>query len=177
MPTVFETTMFRAHWGFSRVEPNKNKKPTETGVIEPNVRVIEEELAGIMLQIQHGNWEIKSTVPLIASEYATHSLVNKQLDQSYAVGWGYGAAFTDGILFLCQRKIEVTEEEFNAREEKRIALEATHKQERIKAFEAEFPITEKRKLLGGTIYIFRGKDYANKAAAEFERDAMLAKMR
>ena len=177
MPAIFETAMFRAHWGYTRTEPQKNKKTGDIGVVEPNVRAIEEELASIMVQIEQGNWEIKSTLPLIASEYATHSTINKQMDQSYAFGHAYGAAFTDGIIFLCQRKIDLSEDEFNAREQKRLVQEAMRKAERIKTFEAEFPITEKRKLLGATLYVFRGREYANKALAEADRDAALARMR
>jgi hypothetical protein len=177
MPAIFETTMFRAHWGYSRIEQQKNKKPSDIGVIEPNVRAIEDELVSVMAQIEQGNWEIKSTLPLIASEYVTHSTINKQMDQSYAFGYGYGAAFTDGIIFLCQRKIELSEDEFAAREQTRVAQESTRKTERLKAFEAEFPITEKRKLLGGTIYTFKGKEYTNKAAAEADRNEILARMK
>jgi hypothetical protein len=146
MPAIFETTMFRAHWGFTRIEPQKNKKTGDIGIVEPNVRAIEDELASVMAQIEQGNWEIKSTLPLIASEYATHSTINKKMDQSYAFGYGYGAAFTDGIIFLCQRKIEVSEDEFAAREQARLTQENTRKTERIKAFEAEFPIRPLLKL-------------------------------
>ena len=169
--------MFRAHWGFTRIEPQKNKKTGDIGVVEPNVRAIEDELASVMAQIEQGNWEIKSTLPLIASEYVTHSTVNKQMDQSYAFAYGYGAPFTDGIIFLCQRKIELSEDEFTAREQARISQETTRKTERLKAFEVEFPITEKRKLLGGTLYTFKSKEYATKAAAEAERNEMLARMK
>ncbi len=177
MPAIFETTMFRAHWGFTRVEPQKNKKTGDIGVVEPNVRAIEDELTNTMAQIEQGNWEIKSTLPLIASEYTTHSTVNKQMDQSYAFAYGYGAPFTDGIIFLCQRKIEMSEDEFAAREQARLVHEAVRKAERIKAFETEFPISEKRKLLGGTLYIFKGKEYTTKAAAEADREDMLARMK
>ncbi len=177
MPAIFETAMFRAHWGFTRVEPQKNKKTGDVGVVEPNVRAIEDELASIMAQIEQGNWEIKSTLPLIASEYATHSTISKQVDQSYAFGYAYGAPFTDGMIFLCQRKIDMSEDEFNAREQKRLVQEATRKAERIKAFETEFPVTEKRKLLGATTYFFKGREYASRALAETDRDAALAQMR
>ncbi len=177
MPVIFETAMFRAHWGFTRIEPHKNKKTGDIGIIEPNVRAIEDELANTMVQIEQGNWEIKSTLPLIASEYATHSTINKQMDQSYAFAYGYGAPFTDGIIFLCQRKTQVSEDEFAAREQTRLVQEATRKAERIKAFETEFPITEKRKLLGGTIYIFKGMEYTNKTIAEAERNEILARMK
>jgi hypothetical protein len=177
MPAIFETTMFRAHWGYSRIEPQKNKKIIDIGVIEPNVRAIEDELASVMAQIEQGNWEIKSTLPLIASEYATHSTINKQMDQSYAYGYGYGAAFTDGIIFLCQRKIELSDDEFSTREQTRLTQETARKTERLKAFETEFPITQKRKLLGGTIHIFKGKEYTTKAAAEADRNEILARMK
>ena len=177
MPAVYETMTFRAHWGFTRSEQQKAGKHTETGVIEPNWKSAEDELAGVMAEIEEGNWEIKSTVPLIASEYATHTTIHRQVEQSYGAGWGYGAAFTDGIIFLCQRRVEMTDEAFSTYETARKEREERRKIERIKAFTSEFPITEKRKLIGSTQFVFKGKDYPTRAAAEIDRDAAIARIR
>ncbi len=177
MPAIFETAMFRAHWGFTRIEPPKNKKNGDSGVIEPNWQAAEDEISAIMTQIEQGNWEIKSTLPLIASEYATHTTINKQVEQSYALGWAYGAPFTDGIIFMCQRKVELSDEDFEARENVRNERELARKSERLKAFATEFPITEKRKLIGGTTFLFKGKEYTSRAAAETDRDAQMSRLR
>ncbi len=177
MPAIFETATFRAHWGFTRSEQQKAGKHTETGIIEPNWKMAEEELASIMAEIEQGNWEIKSTVPLIASEYATHTTIHRQVDQSYGAGWGYGAAFTDGIIFLCQRRIEMSDEAYTEYETARMVREDARKIDRIKAFAEEFPIVEKRKLIGSTQFLFKGKEYPTRAAAEADRDAMMARIK
>ena len=177
MPSVFETMTFRAHWGYTRSEQQKAGKHTETGVIEPNWKSAEDELAGVMAEIEAGNWEIKSTVPLIASEYATHLTVHRQVEQSYGAGWGYGAAFTDGIIFLCQRRVEMSDEAFGDYEAARKDREEKRKIERIKSFTSEFPISEKRKLIGQTQFVFKGRDYPTRAAAEADRDAAIARIR
>ena len=177
MPQIFETMTFRAHWGFTRSEQQKAGKHTEVGIVEPNWKSAEEELAGVMAEIEEGNWEIKSTVPLIASEYATHTTVHRQVDQSYGAGWGYGAAFTDGIIFLCQRRVEMDDEAFATYEGARRQREEMRKIERIKSFTAAYPIIEKKKLIGSTLYTFKGKDYATRAAAEADRDAAIARIR
>ena len=177
MPAVYETMTFRAHWGFTRSEQQKSGKHTEVGIVEPNWTSAEDELQGIMAEIEEGNWEIKSTVPLIASEYATHTTVHRQVDQSYGAGWGYGAAFTDGIIFLCQRRVEMSDEAFGDYEAARKQREEVRKIDRIKAFTSQFPIVEKKKLIGSTTYSFKGKDYSTRTAAETDRDAAIARIR
>ena len=177
MPSVFETMTFRAHWGFNRSEVQKAGKHTEIAIIEPNWKSAEEELAGVMAEIEEGNWEIKSTIPLVASEYATHTTVHRQVDQSYGAGWGYGAAFTDGLILLCQRRVEMSDEAFADYETARKDREEKRKIERIKAFTSEFPITEKRKIIGSTQFVFKGKEYATRASAEADRDAAIVRIR
>jgi hypothetical protein len=177
MPSIFETTMFRAHWGFTRAEQPKAGKHTEVGIVEPNWKSAEDEIAVVMADIEEGNWEIKASLPLIASEYATHREINRQTDQSYAVGWGYGAPFTDGVIFLCQRKLEMSETDFAIYEAKRSEKETERRAERLRSFAAEFPISEKRKLLGSTVYLFKSKEYPTRTAAEAERDAAMARIK
>jgi len=177
MPHVFETMTFRAHWGFTRSEQQKAGKHTEVGIVEPNWRSAEDELSAIMAEIEEGNWEIKGTVPLVASEYATHTTIHRQVEQSYAAGWGYGAPFTDGVIFLCQRRVEMADDAFAEYETARKAREETRKIERIKTFSAENPIIEKKKLIGSTTWSFRGKDYPSKAAAEADRDAAITRIK
>ncbi len=177
MPAIFETATFRAHWGFTRTDQPKSSKLTDSGVIEPNWKRAEDELAGTMAEIEQGNWEIKSAIPLMASEYATHTNINREMDRSYGVGWGYGAAFTDGIIFLCQRKVMLSDEDFALREASRNERETARKAEKLKAFAEEFPITKKRKLIGGDIFLFKGKEYNSRETADAAREAALAKVR
>ena len=139
MPAIYETMTFRAHWGFTRSEQQKSGKHTEVGIVEPNWKSAEDEIAGVMAEIEEGNWEIKSTVPLIASEYATHVTAHRQVDQSYGAGWGYGAAFTDGIIFLCQRRVEMNDDAFGEYEAARKQREDMRKIERIKGIHKPVP--------------------------------------
>jgi hypothetical protein len=162
MRDLLETRMFRLHWGNQHAGPKT--KGQEGGIVQANELMMEERIASILGEITDGNWEIKATLPITASEFST--LATQPVKSGSVFGTSFAAPFTDGVILLCQRQRAVDPERHAA-----IMFERQERQERIlqqkrELFLRDNPVTEKRKLMGGRLYLFRGREYPTREAAE-----------
>jgi hypothetical protein len=159
---VLETRMFRLHWGNQHGGPKV--KGQEGGIVQANEPAMEERIASVLGEITDGNWEIKATLPITASEFST--LATQPVKNGSVFGTAFAAPFTDGVVLLCQRQRTVDPERHAA-----IMAERQERQERIlqqkrEIFLRDNPVTEKRKLIGGRLYLFRGREFPTREAAE-----------
>lgn len=163
MRDLLETRMFRLHWG-NQHSTGQRSKTLDSGIVSANELAMEESIARALAEITDGGWEIKASLPVTASEFSTQMSPASKTTASVATS--FAAPFTDGVVLLCQRRRMVDEEAFN-----QISAEREERQERIRkerreAFLRDNPVTEKRKLIGSKSYLFRGRDFPSREAAE-----------
>ena len=176
MPTVYETKWFRRHWGWRRTN-RKDTKSGEYGFMEPDREKIDKVMSDLTDTLNNEGWEIKSAIPLTSSEYSTTALSNVAGFQStWGAGYGYGAGYTDGVILICQRATEISEEESATRRAASIAkLEAEARQAAAKKAgaavrEEEIQIVSKG-MFKADAYRYEGVEYASRANAEAKREA------
>jgi len=156
MPRIYETKWFRRHFGRERTD---NKLIT----FGANQTDIDTAMREVLAELEN-EWEIKSIVPIIASiQYspATHGGVHP----------GYiTLPYTDGILIVCQRSFEISEEELAVR--KQAAIEKKDRENRMKRAAAILTesIEVRKALLGRTKYVWRGIEFDTEAEALRRRD-------
>jgi hypothetical protein len=163
MRDLLETRMFRLHWGNKHASEQKTKSG-ESGIVGANETALEERFSAIIGEITDGGWEIKASLPVTASEFSMQLTPATKTAAAYATS--FAAPFTDGVVLLCQRRRYVDEETYAAITSARSERQERLQRERRDAFLREHPITEKRKLIGGRTYVFRGQDFTSREAAE-----------
>ena len=177
VPTVYETKWFRQHWSFKRT--GVQSKPTfDRGFLEPDWDKIDKVMNDLTDTLNNEGWEIKSAIPLISSEYSTTGLTNSTgvFQGQWGGGYGYGAGYTDGVILICQRATEISEEESATRRAARVAkLEAEARQAAAKKAgaavrEEEIQIVSKG-MFKSDAYRYEGVEYASRADAEAKREA------
>jgi hypothetical protein len=171
MPHLLETRMFRLHWGNAHSAQSKTKTG-ESGIVQPSEPALEDRMAQVLAEITDGNWEIKASLPLTASEFAT--IAAQPVKNGTVFGTSYAAPFTDGVVLLCQRQRSVDEESFATIHAEREERQSRIRSARRDVFLKEHPVSEKRKLIGGRTYVFRGVDYATREEAEAAQALALA---
>jgi hypothetical protein len=163
MRELMETRMFRLHWG-NRHTAEQKTKTGDGGIVQPNELAMEERISQVIGEITDGNWTIKASLPITASEYVTQiALASKTAP---AMATSYAAPFTDGVILLCQRNRIVDEEAYYQITSERQERQDRIQKERREVFLQDNPITEKRKLIGAKSFQFRGRDYTTREAAE-----------
>jgi hypothetical protein len=163
MHDLLETRMFRLHWGNQHGNTPKGKS-TDGGIVQANEVAMDEKIAAILGEITDGNWEIKASLPITASEFST--MATQPVKNGTVYGTSFAAPFTDGVILLCQRVRFVDEETHIAITNERLERQERMLKDRRENFLRDNPITEKRKLIGGKTYAFRGRDFASREAAE-----------
>ena len=177
MPTVYETKWFRQHWGWKRTERN-NTKSGDYGFMNPDWDSIDKVMNDLADTLNNEGWEIKSAIPLISSEYSTTGLTNSTgvFQGQWGGGYGYGAGYTDGVILICQRATEISDEESATRRAARVAkLEAEARQAAAKKAgaairEEEIQIVSKG-MFKADAYRYDGVEYGSRADAEAKREA------
>jgi hypothetical protein len=170
MRDLLETRMFRLHWGNRHASEQKTKSG-ESGIVGANEAAMEERIAAVLGEITDGGWEIRASLPVTASEFSTQ--LTPAIKGSPAYATSFAAPFTDGVVLLCQRRRYVDEESYAAITAERAERQERLLRERRDSFIREFPITEKRKLIGGRTYQFRGRDFASREEAEAAQSVAL----
>jgi hypothetical protein len=163
MRDLLETRMFRLHWGNRHASEQKTKNG-ESGVIGANESAMEDRIASVLSEITDGGWEIKASLPVTASEFSTQLTPAAKGASAFATS--FAAPFTDGVVLLCQRRRFVEEDAYAAIMAERMERQERVQRERRESFLRDYPVTEKRKLIGGRTYHFRGQDYPTRDAAE-----------
>jgi hypothetical protein len=163
MRELMETRMFRLNWGNQHTAEVKSKAG-DGGIVQANEFTMEERIAQVMGEITDGNWNIKASMPITASEYVTQ--LAPATKTAPAMATSYAAPFTDGVILLCQRSRLVDEEAYYQITAERQERQDRIQKERREAFLQNNPITEKRKLIGSKSFQFRGRDYPTREAAE-----------
>jgi hypothetical protein len=163
MPQLLETRMFRLNWGNAHSSEQKGKTG-ESGIIEARQDELDASMARVLAEINDGGWEIKASLPLSASEFSTQVVQPQRNAAGYVTS--FAAPFTDGVVLLCQRHREMSEESYAAIMAERDSRQEKLLRDRREAFLAANPISEKRKLIGANSFQFRGKDYPTREAAE-----------
>ena len=177
MPTVYETKWFRKHWGWKRTN-TKDTKSTDYGFMVPDWERIDKVMSDLTDTLNNEGWEIKSAIPLISSEYSTTGLTNSTgvFQGQWGGGYGYGAGYTDGVILICQRATEISDEESATRRAARVAkLEAEARQAAAKKAgaairEEEIQIVSKG-MFKADAYRYDGVEYGSRADAEAKREA------
>ena len=177
MPVVYETRWFRRHWGWKRTN-TKSTKTTEYGVMEANWEAIDTQMRELSDELNMDGWEIKSVIPLISSEYQTHALLNSTgaFQGAWGGGHGYGAAYSDGIVLLCQRAIEMSAEQYAARQgeiadRKALKLRQAALKQEATAIRAEVIEPVSKGVFKGSTYRYGGVEYATESEAAAVREA------
>jgi hypothetical protein len=173
MPMLLESRTFRIHWGNHHSNEQKSKNG-ESGIVQPNEMAMENAIAAVMRAITDGDWDIKASMPLTASEF---NLSAAQANRGATTpGFGYSTAFTDGMIFICQRRRLVDDETYRTTMIERDDRMNAAREKNREAFLKDFPVTEKKKLFGGGSFQFRGKDYATREEAETAQNEALAQI-
>jgi hypothetical protein len=171
MPMLLESRTFRVHWGNLHSNEQKTKNG-ESGIVQPNEPGMENAIAGVMREITDGDWEIKTSLPLTASEF---NLSATQANRGATTpGFGYSTAFTDGMIFICQRRRLVDDETYRLTMIEREDRMNANRDKKRDTFLKEFPVTEKKKLFGSGSFQFRGKDFLTREEAEAAQAEALA---
>lgn len=114
MPVIYETRWFRRCWSWVRRE-EESTGAAYWATFEPSFSQIDEAMNSILSELTSEDWEIKSVMPLTAARTFVEGLRNNAglLNSTWGGGYGFGAAFTCGVVILCQRRLDLTEEELN----------------------------------------------------------------
>ncbi|WP_332688620.1 hypothetical protein [Bosea sp. (in: a-proteobacteria)] len=186
MPRILETCTRRLYCG-CQDEGRGSKGDAAWGHVVPDRAALDERLAELVTELTEGGWEIKTVTPLTASYYYSASQYMVSLDRSNSGGYGlgYGAPYTEGLVVLAQRWVEISEaqqEERERRAAERAAAEAAAAlQARRDARE-----TELAKLAAEPVgkagllrdkWRFRGQDYPTEALAQGAKDAAVKALR
>lgn len=177
MPTVYETKWFRQHWSWKRTNA-KVTKSSDYGILEPDWERIDKTMNDLAALLNNEGWEIKTAIPLISSEYSTTGLWNTTglLQGVWGGGYGYGAGYTDGIILICQRATEISDEENASRQKARsdrLVAEArqTAAKEAGAAVRQEQLELVSKGMFKADAYRYDGVEYASRADAEAKREA------
>jgi hypothetical protein len=173
MPALLETRMFRLHWGNAHSNVQKSKTG-DSGIVQPNELAMEDRIAATLAEITDGNWEIKASLPVTASEYSTQ--LGQANRNAPAIATSFAAPFTDGVILLCQRARNVDEATHLSIMDERRERQERLTEARREVFMRDNPVTEKRKLIGGKTWQFRGRDYQSREAAEAAQSLALDNM-
>jgi hypothetical protein len=183
MPHIFETRWFRRHWGLVVTEQS-SKGHAHWATYEPNWKKIDEVMNALLAEIGRDEWEIKSVIPLTSSRTYVEGLINNHgmFQNTWGAGYGYGAPYAEGVVLICQRRVELTEAEYaewraakeakarQAAEEKAAAQRAEERKAAAKAIR-DTPIEN---VSGGLFararYRFDGVEYDDNAAAMAARE-------
>jgi hypothetical protein len=177
VPTVYETKWFRKHWGWRRTNRN-NTKSGDYGFMEPDWEKIDKTMNDLTDTLNNEGWEIKTTIPLISSEYSTTGLSNSAgaFQGSWGGGYGYGAGYTDGVILICQRATEISEEESAVRKKARAdrlaaeARQAAANEAGAAVRKEQIEIVSKG-MFKADAYRYEGVEYASRVDAEAKREA------
>lgn len=131
-------------------------------------------------------YEIKASIPLTTS-MGEYNAVWWKGNGGY--GYGYGVSQITGMAVLVQREEEVSQEEYDRRlaaQKKRYQLEKNlpdlrrqceklQKDVQYYASVASEDITEKKKLIGGAVYLLGSLEFSSRAEAQAKLDEITAK--
>jgi hypothetical protein len=85
--------------------------------------------------------------------------VARRRGSGHGGGRAHASSYTDGVVIICQRVVEVTEEEFAAQKQANAETKDRAKRaKRVAAVRAE-PIEVKKAVFGRTKYIWRGVEF------------------
>lgn len=179
MPQVIETMSRRVHWGWVSTNTGRSGH-SDWGNIEADWNTIDGKMNELANALTEEGWEIRSVVPLVGSRFYTEGLTNRDgVSTSWGAGYGYGAAYTEGVVVMCQRWVEISQEEHDRRQQRRAEsararAAAQAAKERQDAHDQVMAKSIDRKGLFDANYVFDGQTYGSKAEAEAAR-ARLAK--
>lgn len=177
MPLVYETRTFRRNFGCNKVALKGSimEPKWERVSIGPHPETIDVAMAELTAEINNLGWEIKSIVPLTVTEYQ-YEYFGSPIRIG---GLAYAAPYTGGIIAICQRAVEMSEEEYATY---RIAMK--HKFDVVAAGDtcrktirdaanvrAQSIAEMKKGMMGPKTYVFDEVSYTDKASAEAAREA------
>jgi len=186
MPRTLETCTRRLYCG-CRDEDTGSKGDASWGHLAPNRNVLDEKLAALTTELSEGGWEIKAVTPLTASYYHAASRFDISMDRSNWGGYGvgYGAPYTEGLVVIAQRWIEISEAQQAERDRQAAARKADETAAALQT-KRDARAGELAKLAGEPIakagllrdkWRFRGQDYPTQALAQGARDSALRALR
>ncbi|KUL96531.1 hypothetical protein DK26_07080 [Bosea sp. WAO] len=186
MPRILETCTHRLYCG-SQDESTGSKGDAQWGHVVPDRAALDEQLAALAAELSEGGWEIKAVTPLIASYYYAASQYMVSLDRSNWGGYGvgYGAPYTEGLVVVAQRWVEITREQQDERErrgaeraaaEAAAALEARRQAREVELARLAAEPVGKAGLLRDK-WRFRGQDYPTEALAQSAKEAAYKALR
>lgn len=186
MPRLIESCTRRLHCGY-RNEDTGSKGDAVWGNITPDRSTLDEQLSGLIAELTEGGWEIKSVTPLTSSYYYAASQYSVSLDRTNWGGYGvgYGAPYTEGLVVMAQRWVEITEAQQAERDRERAqrqaveaaaALEAKREQRQGELARLTAEPVAKAGLLRDK-WRFRSQDYPTEALAQGAKDAALKALR
>lgn len=186
MPRILETCTHRLYCG-SENEGTGSKADAQWGHVVPDRAALDEQLAALATELSEGNWEIKTVTPLTASFYHYASQYMVSLDRSNWGGYGvgYGAPYTEGLVVVAQRWVEITQEQQDERErraaeraaaEAAAALEAKRRTREAELAKLAAEPVGKAGLLRDK-WRFRGQDYPTEALAHSAKEVALKALR
>lgn len=174
MPKILETRYWRFYCGFTQTGYG-SKGDSEWGHLRPDTESLDAKLDTLIKEASENGWEIKSVTPLTASYHYTASQFLVSMDRSNYGGYGvgYGAPYTEGLIVIGQRWVDVSDEEIAERDRiaeskaaEAAALALSRRQQaraaELAALEAE-PV-KKAGLLRDK-WRFQGNDYPTEALA------------
>lgn len=186
MPRIIESCTRRLYCG-CRDEGTGSKGDANWGHVVPDRSALDERLAELVAELTEGGWEIKAVTPLTASYYYAASQYSVSLDRSNWGGYGvgYGAPYTEGLVVMAQRWVEITEAQQAERDREKAqrqaaeamaALEARRAQRQGELARLAAEPVAKAGLLRDK-WRFRGQDYPTEALAQGAKDNALKALR
>lgn len=186
MPRLLETCTHRLYCG-CRDEGTGSKGDAQWGHVAPDRAVLDGKLAELASELSAGSWEIRTVTPLTASYYYAASQYMVSLDRSNSGGYGvgYGAPYTEGLVVVAQRWVEISQEEQEERERRAAARLAAENAAALQA-QREAREAELAKLAAEPVgkagllrdkWRFRGQDYPTEALALGAKEAAYKALR
>ena len=186
MPRILESRTDRLYCG-CQDESTGSKGDASWGHLAPDRKALDESLAALTAELNDGGWEIKVVTPLIASYYYAASQYMVSLDRSNWGGYGvgYGAPYTEGLVVVAQRWVEITQEQQDERErraaeraaaEAAAALEARRRERETELARLAAEPVSKTGLLRDK-WRFRRQDYPTEALALGAKEAAYKALR
>lgn len=177
MPQIIETMSRRVHWGWVATNTG-SKGHSDWGNIEADWNSIDSKMSDLAATLNDEGWEIRSVVPLTGSRYYTTALTNQEgMSSTWGAGYGYGAGYTEGVIVLCQRWVEISQEEADRRQAIRNAnakskADAAAAKQRQAEHDKIMALPVSRKGIFDAQWRFNGSEFASKEEAEKARIAL-----
>ncbi|GLR67843.1 hypothetical protein GCM10010909_25240 [Acidocella aquatica] len=174
MPTVYETKAIRKTfvWARSNVQTNLLKS-FERGYLAPSPESVDRAITEITAELSLSGWEVRGILRLEGSEYYWNHEGRSQTHDG--VVKSYSAAYTAGVVVMCQRAIEITEEELEGRkkapEYHQAAAAAANTSGAAAAAEVRLELIEPfKKGVFSKVWMFDGQEYPDEDAARTARE-------